>query len=143
VSRRRSVPEDQPSEEEYLRAGELRAGLQQFVRQTEVVARKHGLTTERYQLLLFVKLAETKGGGATVGRLADALHLANSTVTQLVRRAEDLRLLRRELSDRDARVRYLRLTEEGRRRLAGAVAELGEERERLRAVIGSRTSRRA
>jgi DNA-binding MarR family transcriptional regulator len=123
--------DSQPSEADYRQAGELRRALQDFVRQTERVARKHGLTTERYQLLLFIKLAARDGGGATVGELATELHLANSTVTQLVRRAENLRLIRRELSDRDARIRYLRLTEEGERRLAAAVAELHGERARL------------
>ncbi len=67
--------------------------------------------------------------------LADTLQLAKSTVTQLVRRAEDLRLVRRELSDRDARVRYLRLTAEGERRLRDAVTELQDERARLVALV--------
>lgn len=128
----------QPSPAEYEKAGELRRAVQEFVRQTERVARKHGLTTERYQLLLFIKLAARDGAGATVGDLATALHLANSTVTQLVRRAENLRLIRRELSDRDARIRYLRLTEEGERRLAAAVSELGEERARLTELLASK-----
>jgi DNA-binding MarR family transcriptional regulator len=87
----------------------LRSALQQFARSTEVVARRHGLTTER--------------------------HLAVSTVTQLVRRAENQGLLRRELAPRDARIRYLRLTEEGERRLAAALGELGEERERLTLLL--------
>ncbi len=42
-------------------------------RQTERVARRHGLTTERYQLLLFIKLASRDDGGATVGELADRI----------------------------------------------------------------------
>jgi DNA-binding MarR family transcriptional regulator len=124
-------PQPEPSPDEYQQAGELRRALQQFVRQTELVARRHGLTTERYQLLLFIKLASRDRPGATVGELAALLYLASSTVTQLVRRAEDLRLIRRELSDRDARIRYLRLTDEGERRLAAAVTELGVERTRL------------
>ena len=120
-----------PTTAEYQRAGELRRALQRFIRQTERIARRHGLTTERYQLLLLIKLAASDGPGATVGELASSLYLAKSTVTQLVRRAENLRLIRRELSDRDARIRYLRLTDAGERRLAGALAELGEERSRL------------
>lgn len=127
-----------PSPAEYERAGELRRALQEFVRNTELVTKRNGLTTERYQLLLFIELASRRGGeGATVGQLAEALHLANSTVTQLVRRAENLRLVRRELSQRDARIRYLRLTEEGDRRLAAAVAELGGERARLTQLLAN------
>jgi DNA-binding MarR family transcriptional regulator len=88
--------------------------------------------------LLFIELESRKGGeGSTVGQLAEALYLANSTVTQLVRRAENLRLVRRELSDRDARIRYLRLTEEGERRLAAAVADLGGERARLTRLLAN------
>jgi DNA-binding MarR family transcriptional regulator len=124
-----------PAASDYERAGELRRALQAFIRQTELIARRHGLTNERYQLLLFVKLATRDGGGATVGDLAAELYLAKSTVTQLVRRAENLRLVRRELSDHDARIRYLRLTEEGERRLAAAVLELGSERDRLVSLL--------
>ena len=120
-----------PSPAEYRQAGELRRAFQAFIRQTELVTRKHGLTTERYQLLLFVKLAASGGNGATVGGLASELSLAKSTVTQLVRRAQDLKLVRRELSEVDARIRYLFLTEEGERRLAAAVGELGDERSAL------------
>jgi DNA-binding MarR family transcriptional regulator len=134
-----------PNLARYRQAGELRRALQDFTRETERVARQHGLTTERYQLLLFVKLAVRDGGGATVGELAEDLHLANSTVTQLVRRAENLGLIRRELSERDARIRYLRLTEEGERRLAATVSELGQDRARLSALLArqaeGRTSR--
>ena len=116
---------------QYEQAGALRLALQQFTRETELVARKHGLTSERYLLLLFIKLAANTDGGATVSDLATKLLLAKSTVTQLVRRAEDLRLVRRELSDRDARIRYLRLTHEGERRLAGVVTELADDRVKL------------
>jgi DNA-binding MarR family transcriptional regulator len=48
-----------------------------------------------------------------------------------VRRAENLGLLHRELSATDARVRYLRLTAEGERRLAGVLMELREDRQTL------------
>ena len=120
-----------PTPEEYERAASLRLALQEFLRRSEHVVREHGLTAERYQLLLLIRLAETRGSRATVGDLATSLHLARSTVTQLVRRAENLRLVRRELSDRDARIRYLVLTDEGERRLGRAVAELAEERDRL------------
>ena len=121
----------------YQQAGAIRRAIQEFTRQTEVIARKHGLTTERYQLLLFVKLAVDAGQDLTVNELASDLALSNSNITQLVRRAENLRLVRRELSDRDARIRYLRLTDEGERRLAAAVNELREDRTRLSTLLSS------
>jgi DNA-binding MarR family transcriptional regulator len=125
-----------PSTHEYERAVELRHALNDFRRHSEDVTRKHGLTDQRYQLLLFIKAAGDDGDRPTVTELASVLQLAKSTVTQLVRRAEDLRLVRRELSDRDARVRYLRLTAEGERRLRAAVADLHDERARLVELVG-------
>ncbi len=134
-----SVREQSPPvlpDREYELAAELRQTLTEFLRHSERITRKHGLTNERYELLLLIKVAGEDGDHPTVTELADTLQLAKSTVTQLVRRAEDLRLVRRELSDRDARVRYLRLTAEGERRLRDAVTELQDERARLVALVG-------
>ena len=121
--------------QQYEQAYELRLALREFLAATERVTRKHGLTSERYQLLLFIKAATQRGANPTVSDLAVAYKLAPSSATQLVRRAENLRLIRRELADHDARIRYLRLTDEGQRRLAKAIAELGEERSKLIALL--------
>lgn len=120
------------TESDYEGAAELRLALRRFLQRSEEVARRHKLTPQRYQLLLLIKAAR---GQATIGSLCRALHLGQSNVTQQVRRAENLKLVRRELSTTDARVRYLRLTAEGERRLARAVAELREDRERLRLAL--------
>ena len=112
-------------------AADLRANLREFMQASERVLRAHGLTRERYELLLAIKGAPDGSERSTVGQLAELLGVAQSSVTQLVRRAEDAGLLRREVSGSDARVRYLRLTSNGERRLARAVAALGPERERL------------
>ena len=119
----------------YEKAYELRLALREFLASSDRITRKHKLTSERYQLLLFIKTSAQRGTNPTVSDLAAALKLAPSSATQLVRRAENLRLIRRELADHDARIRYLRLTDEGQRRLGKAVAELGEERSRLVALI--------
>lgn len=120
-----------PVPADFEQAANLRAALRAFLRGSERVTRKHGLTNERYELLLLIKRAEELGEKTTVSDLALALDLAKSSITQLVRRAEDLRLVRRELSDHDARIRYLRVTPEGERRLGAAVAELDQDRGRL------------
>lgn len=120
-----------PSPADYEKAAELRLAVQEFLRTSERVMRKHGLTIERYQLLLLLKVAAQRSEAVTVGGLATTLDVALSTVTQLVRRAENLRLVRRELSETDARIRYLTLTKKGERRLAAAVLELREDRSRL------------
>jgi|SRR5919198_75852 DNA-binding MarR family transcriptional regulator len=126
-----------PTEADYVSAAELRRALRSFLRRSEVVARSHGLTPQRYQLLLQIKAAK---GEATIGSLCRDLQLGQSNVTQQVRRVENEGLVRRELSRNDARVRYLRLTARGERRLAGAVADLAEDRDRLVAMLVARGS---
>ena len=121
--------------EEYRAAAALRAGLRQFSQASERALQRHALTPERYELLLAIKGAEDGQERVTVSELTAALGVAQSSVTQLVRRVEDAGLLRREVSTSDARVRYLRLTKRGERQLAKAVAELREERARLAAIL--------
>lgn len=128
------VPRATEDQRQYEKAYELRLALREFLASTDRITRKHGLTSERYQLLLYIKASIQRGTNPTVGDLAVAFQLAPSSATQLVRRAENLRLIRRELADHDARIRYLRLTDKGQRRLANAVAELGEERTKLVAL---------
>ena len=104
-----------------MRGAEFRAALRRFLRRSERIARSSGLTPQRYLLLLMIK-------GATDGS-------EQSTVTELVRRAEEVGLVERETSSVDGRVAHLRLTEEGERRLARAVARLTGERDALRATF--------
>ena len=124
-----------PSAVEYRAAAVLRAGLRQFSQASDRVLQKHKLTPERYELLLAIKATEHANERATVSELTAALGVAQSSVTQLVRRVEDAGLLRREVSTSDARVRYLRLTNLGERQLAKSVAGLREERAQLRSVL--------
>ena len=111
---------------------EFRATLRQFLRRTERIARQSGLTPQRYLLLLMVKGARDGSERSTVTELAERLQLAQSTVTELVSRAEETGLLRREQSATDARVAYLRLTDEGELRLMQAFTGLAAERSNLR-----------
>ena len=129
------VPRARESGWQYEQAYELRLALREFLADSDRITRKHGLTSERYQLLLFIKASTQRGANPTVNELAVAYKLAPSSATQLVRRAENLRLIRRELADHDARIRYLHLTDEGQRRLANAAAELHEERAKLIALL--------
>jgi DNA-binding MarR family transcriptional regulator len=111
---------------------EFRAALRQFLRRTERIARQSGLTPQRYLLLLMVKGAPDGSERSTVTELSERLQLAQSTVTELVSRAEETGLLEREQSTTDARVAHLRLTEEGERRLMQAFTGLATERSNLR-----------
>ncbi len=136
MSRQRAKPRVGASE--YRSAAELRASLRRFLRRSKQITRAHGLTPERYELLLAIKGRPADTARVTVRELAATLQLSPSSVTQLVRRAQQSGLLRREVSSTDGRVNYLELTEEGERRLAGAVAQLRTERRRLRAALDSR-----
>ena len=111
---------------------EFRAALRAFLRRTERIARRSGLTPQRYLLLLMVKGAPDGSEQSTVTELSERLQLAQSTVTELVSRAEETGLIEREQSHTDARVAHLRLTEEGERRLTQAFTGLATERSNLR-----------
>lgn len=125
----------QPSTDQYQAAAALRAGLRRFSHASEEILRSHGLTNERYELLLAIKDRQVAGTPATVTELTTRLCVAQASITQLVRRVEDAGLLTREVSPKDARVRYLKLTRRGETRLAAAVADLAEERTRLASVL--------
>lgn len=126
---------NQPSADQYQAAAALRAELRRFAQASEQVLRRHGLTRERYELLLAIKSAESAGSPATVSDLTAALGVAQVSVSQLVRRVEDAGLLTREVSSVDARVRYLKLTKPGERQLAKSVLDLAGERTKLAAVL--------
>src|SRR5436190_21560489 len=101
-----------------IAVADFRAALRMFLRRTERVARRSGLTPQRYLLLLMIKGAPDGSEQSTVTELSERLQLAQSTVTELVSRAEEAGLVEREQSTADGRVAHQRLTEAGERRLA-------------------------
>ena len=120
---------------EVARVAEFRAALRLFLRKSERNARRSNLTPQRYLLLLMIKGAPGGREHSTVTELAERLQLAQSTVTELVRRAEETGLVRRERSNSDGRVAHLTLTEEGERRLMKAFTSNEQERNALRDAI--------
>jgi DNA-binding MarR family transcriptional regulator len=122
----------QPAVDQVVAVAEFRSALRRFLRRSERIARSSGLTPQRYLLLLMIKGAADGGERSTVTELADRLQLAQSTVTELVRRAEEVGLVMREPSSVDGRVAYIRLTDEGERRLTYSFTELATERADLR-----------
>ena len=118
-----------------MRVAALREALRAFLRESELVAQASGLTPQRHLLLLMIKGAPDGGERSTVTELAARLRLAQTTVTDLVARAERAGLVERERSPEDARVALLRLTVEGERRLARSVRGHATERERLREML--------
>jgi DNA-binding MarR family transcriptional regulator/GNAT superfamily N-acetyltransferase len=118
-----------PTAAEIAEAARVRAALRLFLRSCEVITRRHGLSPRQYELLLMIRAAP--GGRSTVSELVPLLQLTQSTVTELVQRAEERGFLRRRPSAADGRVVHLSLTAEGGRRVAGAIVELGPERANL------------
>lgn len=115
-----------------IEVADFREALRRFLRQSERIARQCGLTPQRHLLLLMIKGARDGSEVSTVTELAGRLQLAQSTVTELVSRAEEVGLVEREQSSSDARVAHLRLTAEGERRLGDSFTGLADEREQLR-----------
>ena len=116
------------------RVAAFRSELRRFLRRTEVVAAEALLTTQRYDLLLMI----SSGGGSEgvrVTELCRMLHMQQPAVTELVKRAEEAKLVARRASPADGRASLLRLTAEGERRLQRAVAALRGDRERLAAAL--------
>jgi DNA-binding MarR family transcriptional regulator len=124
-----------PTAEEAASVAEFRVALRRFQHQTEIVARACEITPRWYLLLLLVKGATDLSEQATVTDLAQRMYLAQSSVTELVSRAEQAGLVVRRASQDDARVAYVRLTEEGERRLARSFRSLAAERSALRDAI--------
>ena len=113
----------------------LRVAVRAFERGTERAARTAGLTPQWYLLLLLVKGSENGDERATVGELARRMHLAQSTITELVNRAERAGFVRRTPSAMDARVAHIALTPEGEQRFAACFSALADERRALREAI--------
>jgi DNA-binding MarR family transcriptional regulator len=116
---------------DYEGVAEFRAALRRFLRVSEEAARRHGLTPRRHLLLLMIKGAPGGTEQSTVSELCDRLQLAQSTVTELVQRAEEAGLVRREPSGTDGRVANLSLTPLGEGKLAALHCELKDERAML------------
>ncbi len=118
---------------EYADAARFRTALRRFMRESETASRRSGVTPQQYVLLL--QIAACDGGTATVGELVDRLVLTQSTVTELVQRAEAAGLVERRPAKHDARVVHLTLSERGKTILDEVHAGLTGERARLRTML--------
>ena len=118
-----------------IEIAEFRASLRRFLRHSERAAKDGGLTPQWYLLLLMIKGAPDRSERITVGFAADRLQVSLNTATELVNRAGEQGLVRRERSETDARVVQLRLTKEGERRLGIVLADLEADRKDLQVAL--------
>jgi len=124
-----------PTAAEAARVAEFRVALRRFQHHADVVARECGITPAWYLLLLQIKGAPDLSEQTTVTALAERLQLAQSSVTELVSRAQQAGLVERTPSSADARVVHLRLSAQGEKIFTRAFRSLASEREALRAAI--------
>ena len=119
----------------FIKIAEFRAHLRTFLRHNERACRRWDLTPQRYLLLLAIKGAPDRSERLSLTAIAGRLELSRNTVTELCARAEDAGLVARERSQTDQRVVYLRLTEEGERRLSGVFRDTDGDRAELLAAF--------
>ena len=119
------------AESELERIAAFRTHLRQYLRTTASVTARFGLTAQRYDLLLMIRTSDEHEDGVPLTALCDRLHLRQTAVTELVKRAVEAGLVERRPSSDDRRVRLLRLTSEGERRLQNVVVALRRDRAAL------------
>ncbi len=101
---------------QYETLANFRYELRRFLRYSEQITRKNGVTPLQYQLLLHIKGYPGRET-ATVSELAERLQAKHHGVVALVTRCESLGLVRRETDEGDRRRVFVQLTEKGERRL--------------------------
>ena len=102
---------------QYEALAAFRYELRRFLRYSEEITRKHGMTPLQYQLLLHVKGFPGREY-ASVSELAERLQAKHHGVVALVTRCEQAGLVERRVSDEDRRMVYVYLTAKGERALA-------------------------
>lgn len=124
------------SKQEYELLAELRHALRRFAWQTELEARKVGLSPQQYQLMLAIKGFPDREW-ANISELAERLQIRHNAVIGLVNRGEANGLVRRaqDADQADRRIVQIHLTAQGERVLRQLAQALHKERERLRQVV--------
>lgn len=100
----------------YESLANFRYELRRFLRHSEEITRRHGMTPLQYQLLLHVKGFPGRDY-ASVSELAERLQAKHHGVVALVTRCEAAGLVKRRVGDADRRVAYVHLTPKGERHL--------------------------
>lgn len=102
--------------QDYTRLLGFRTALRRFLHWSEDEARAAGLTPAQHQLLLAIK-GHPGEAAPTVGELSEYLVLRHHSVVELIDRAVDAGLVRRQRDERDHRVVHLLLTSRGETRI--------------------------
>lgn len=118
------LPADSPrlGKLDFERLSHFRHRLRRFLRISEVLCKRHGLTALQYQLLLHV-MGGPGREWASVGELAERLQAQHHGVVALIDRCEKLALLERRPGRSDQRVVEIHLLPKGEKLLARVAAE--------------------
>lgn len=119
-----------PNKQDYERLSQFRYRLREFLRASETLCKRHGLTSLQYQLLLHVMGFEGRAW-ASIGELAERLQAHHHGVVALVDRCEKLRLLERRPGRVDQRIVEVHLLSKGEKLLAKLAALHQDERRAL------------
>jgi DNA-binding MarR family transcriptional regulator len=120
---------------QYEQLAAFRYQLRRYLRYSERITRKHGMTPLQYQLMLQVKGFPGRDW-ATVTELADRLQATHHGVVALLNRCEQRGLLERRRMAEDRRTVQVRLTPAGEKSLT-RLAQL--HRDELMALRGKFT----
>lgn len=112
----------------------FRFGIRRYLRFSEVIVRRHGLTPQQYQLLLALKGFPARDW-ASVGELADRLQLRHHSTVELVNRAQNQELVQRTPDPEDARAVRVGLTAHGEQVLDRLSALHRDELDRMGGVL--------
>ncbi len=99
---------------QYRALADFRYELRRFLRYSEQVTRRHGVTPLQYQLLLQVK-GYPEREHATVGELAERLQAKHHGAVALVSRCEEAGFVTRRVNEEDRRAVFGALTSKGER----------------------------
>ena len=112
----------------------FRFGIRRYLRFSEVVVRRHGLTPQQYQLLLALKGFPARDW-ASIAELADRLQLRHHSTVELVNRAQTQELVQRTPDPEDARAVRVGLTAHGEQVLGRLSALHRDELDRMGGVL--------
>ncbi|HCR97826.1 MULTISPECIES: MarR family winged helix-turn-helix transcriptional regulator [Halomonas] len=112
MAEKTAVQKGELDKEDFERLSQFRYQLRCFLRRSEDICRKHGLTALQYQLLLHLR-GFAERDWATVGELAERLQAKHHGTVALVDRCEQLSLVERRQGREDRRQIEVHLLEEG------------------------------
>lgn len=119
------------SDRQYNSLAEFRYALRVFLRFSETAARVAGLTPAQHQLLLAVR-GWSSSPAPSIGELAERLQSTPHATLELVRRVEQVALVRVDNDPEDRRRQIVTLTPRGSVRLDALTALHREELRRFR-----------